>query len=86
MLEYAKASRYFSIAKLSLCAAHPTNGNLPKCARFGGGSCRQERINKRDLKSKEFGKRGGFIWDFGPHVSPGLHGRKTWARVENHLK
>jgi hypothetical protein len=54
-----------------------------KCACFGGGGCGQERINERDLRSKEFGKRGGFIWDFGPHASLGLHGRKTRARVEN---
>jgi hypothetical protein len=54
-----------------------------KCARFGGGSCRWGRINKQDLRSEEFGKRGGFIWDFGPHASPGLHRRKTRARAEN---
>jgi hypothetical protein len=54
-----------------------------KCAHFGGGSCGQGRINKRDLRSEEFGKRGGFIWDFGPHMSLGLHRRKTWARAEN---
>jgi hypothetical protein len=54
-----------------------------KCARFGGGSCGQGRINKRVLRSEEFGKRGGFIWDFGQHASLGLHGRKTRARAEN---
>jgi hypothetical protein len=41
------------------------------------------RINKQDLRSEEFGKREGFIWDFGPHASLGLHGRKTRARAEN---
>jgi hypothetical protein len=54
--------------------------SVPDSGGWGRG-----RINKRDLRSLEFGKRGGFIWDFGPHASPGFHGRKTRARAENHL-
>jgi hypothetical protein len=57
--------------------------SLPKYTRFGSGGYGQERINKRDLRSKEFGKRGGFIWNFGPHASPGFHGKKTRARAKD---